>query len=351
MVEAAVVGNITIIDPAFVPELPVSPKKIMILAVAVVGGVVIGILFGFMLEFLDSSIRDEETVQSILGTDIPSLGWTPYIKDVDKVEKDFPSLFVLNDFESSVSERFCSIANNIAYSLPKKLQVLSINSCDMGEGKTTAICNVATAYAMSGKKVLLIDGDFRKPAIENFFNLKHYKYGIVDIVINDVPVEKCILRPVDAVPNLHIISTGRGTKNPNALYNSDKFSSVISKLKGMYDFIFFDCPPLTYGSEFTHLAKHLDGYVLHIRAGVTTKSSLVELSKNLGFIGAPLLGFIYYGVIARNQSHYGKGYGYGYGYTYGKKSYGGKYGYRYGYDKNHKPIYVEGKGSYSRIYA
>ncbi|MCF0261535.1 MAG: polysaccharide biosynthesis tyrosine autokinase, partial [Sphaerochaetaceae bacterium] len=353
MVEAAVVGNITVIDAAMVPEIPVSPKKLMILAVAVVGGVVIGILFGFMLEFLDSSIRDEETVHNILGGDVPSLGWTPYIKNVDKVEKDFPSLFVLNDFESSIAERFCSIANNIAYSLPKKLQVLSINSCEMGEGKTTAVCNVAAAYAIAGKKVLLIDGDYRKPAIENFFNLKHYKYGIVDTVINDVPLEQCIIRPTEAIPNLHIISTGRGTKNPNALYNSEKFSLVIEKLRLIYDYIFIDCPPLTYGSEFTHLAKHLDGYVLHIRAGVTTKSSLVELSKNLSFISAPLLGFIYYGVISKNQSHYGKGYGYGYGYTYGRNSYsyGNKYGYRYGYDKNHKPLYVEGTGSYSRIYA
>ncbi|MBP5552707.1 MAG: GumC family protein, partial [Spirochaetales bacterium] len=111
MVEAAVVGNVNVIDSAVTPESPVSPRKMMILAIAVVGGVALGVLFGFFLEFTDDTIRSEDTIKSILGRDIPSLGWTPYIKDVDKIQRDFPALFVLNDPDASVSERFRSIAN------------------------------------------------------------------------------------------------------------------------------------------------------------------------------------------------------------------------------------------------
>ena len=345
MVEAAVVGNVNVIDEAVVPINPVSPRKLMIMAIAVVGGVVLGVLFGLFLEFIDDSIRSEDSIKQILGSEIPSLGWTPYVKNVDKIQRDIPALYVFNDPDAAVSERFKSIANTIVYSLPKKIQVLSINSTEMGEGKTTAICNVAAAYALSGKKVLLIDGDFRKPAIESFFGLKRSKLGFVDAIVDDVPLERCIVRPLAKIPNLHLLSPGKGTRNPNALYNSDKTDAVLMKLKAVYDFIIIDCPPISYGSEFTHLARHLDGFVMNIRAGVSSKRALQSFMAELDFINAPLIGYIYYGVISKNQSSHSN---YGYGSYYGNKKYG--YGYGYGYGGGKKSIYEEGKGNYKNIY-
>ena len=221
----------------------------------------------------------------------------------------------------------------------------------MSEGKTTLICNVATAFALIGKKTLIVDADFRRPAVEAFFNLKKSELGLVDSVVNDEPLENCIIQPIDKIPTLHILPPGMGTRNPNAFFTSNKTVELFERLKTMYDYIILDVPPLSYGSEFSHIASHLDGFILIIRAGVTQKGSLVSLVKNLEFVKTKLLGFVFYGVIAKNQSYYG---GYGYNGKYG--SYGSystrKYGrYGYGYGESGKSIYKEGHGSYKRIHA
>lgn len=348
MIEAAVVGNVTIVDEATVPVSPIAPRKARILAIATLAGIVAGFGFGFVLELMDNSIRDEETARRVLGNDVPSLGWTPYVL-VEKNDIDIPGLFVLNEPDSNIAEKFRMVANNILYSVPTKVQVLSINSINLSEGKTTTICNVAASYAMSGKKVLLIDGDFRHSSIESFFNLKKSKQGFVDIIIDDVPLENVVIKATDKIPNLDILPPGKGTINPNALYNSDKMDKLFEKLKTYYDHIIIDSPPLSYGSEFTHIARHLDGFVINIRAGVSLKGALANFVKDLSFINAPLLGFVYYGVISKNQSSYDS---YGYYGTYGRYGYG-KYGYsKYGYysHKKETSIYKEALGSYKKHY-
>ena len=351
MVEEAVVGNVVVVDSAQIPLIPVSPRKIMILAVAALAGIILGMVVSFVIEFSDPSITSEETVKDLIGGDYPSLGWTPYIKDVDKIKLDYPSLFIYNDPDSNIAEKVRSIANNITYSTPDKLKVISLNSTEMSEGKTTLICNVATAFALIGKKTLIVDADFRRPAVEAFFNLKKSELGLVDSVVNDEPLENCIIQPIDKIPTLHILPPGMGTRNPNAFFTSNKTVELFDRLKTMYDYIILDVPPLSYGSEFSHIAMHLDGFILIIRAGVTQKGSLVSLVKNLEFVKTKLLGFVFYGVIAKNQSYYG---GYGYNGKYG--SYGSystrKYGrYGYGYGESGKSIYNEGHGSYKRIHA
>ena len=351
MVEEAVVGNVVVVDSAQIPLIPVSPRKLMILAVAALAGIILGMVVSFVIEFSDPSITSEETVKDLIGGDYPSLGWTPYIKDVDKIKLDYPSLFIYNDPDSNIAEKVRSIANNITYSTPDKLKVISLNSTEMSEGKTTLICNVATAFALIGKKTLIVDADFRRPAVEAFFNLKKSELGLVDSVVNDEPLENCIIQPIDKIPTLHILPPGMGTRNPNAFFTSNKTVELFERLKTMYDYIILDVPPLSYGSEFSHIASHLDGFILIIRAGVTQKGSLVSLVKNLEFVKTKLLGFVFYGVIAKNQSYYG---GYGYNGKYG--SYGSystrKYGrYGYGYGESGKSIYKEGHGSYKRIHA
>ncbi len=349
MLEAAVVGNVTVVDEAQVPTAAVKPRKLMILAVGVMAGAVLGVLFVFLLALTDNTVQNEEDVKQILGKVIPGLGWTYYLKNLMQVKREVPGLVVYNSPGSLYAERFVAIANNIVYSTPKKVQVLSINSTEMNEGKTSVVCNIAASYAMVGKKVLVVDADFRKPAVETFFNVKTSRLGLVDAVVVGTPLEQCILQPISNLPNLHILPPGRGTRNPNALFSSVEFSEVLKKLRKVYDYIVIDSPPLSYGSEFTNLAKNLDGFVLDIRAGVSTKNSLYAFAQGLCFLQAPILGYIFYGVIPHNHSGNGSGYGGYYGYGYGSYGYGKK-GYYYTKKSSSDSLYEVGKGTYKRIY-
>ncbi|MCR4675813.1 MAG: polysaccharide biosynthesis tyrosine autokinase [Sphaerochaetaceae bacterium] len=347
MVEAAVVSNVTVIDDAVIPTKPISPRRMFTLLVAAIGGILLGAATAVVLEFMDNTISDEDTVSRILGPDVPSLGWTPFVS-LEGIKAEVPQLFVYNDPDGRVSERYRAVANNILYSVADNVQVISINSIDMGEGKTTTICNIAATYAMAGKKVLVIDGDFRRPSVENFFRVKKSKVGLVDAIVDHVPVFSCIVAPFDKIPNLHVLPPGKGTRNPNALYSSERMGEIMGKLRKYYDYIIIDCAPLSYGSEFTHIAKHLDGFIINIRAGVAQKGSLAAFMKEIGFIQAPLLGYVYYGVISRNQSSYGNYGHYGYGSSYGRY---GKYGYGYGYSKKKGgESYKDARGSYKAHY-
>ncbi len=348
MLEAAVVGNVTVVDEAQISVNPVKPRKMMILAVGVLGGAVLGVLLVFLFALVDNSVQDEEDVRHVLGGSIPLLGWTYYLKNFSMVKREVPALIVYNSPGSIYAERFVSIANNIVYSTPKKVQVLSINSTEMNEGKTSVVCNVAASYALVGKKVLIVDADFRKPAIESFFNLKTAKVGLVDAVVTGTPLEQCILQPLRDLPNLHILPPGRGTRNPNALFSSEEFSEVLKKLRRVYDYILIDFPPLSYGSEFINLARNLDGFVLDVRAGVSTKNSLYSFAQNLGFLQAPILGYIFYGVIPTNHSAHGIGSSsyYGYGGYYSSKN----KNYYYSKKNASDSLYEQGSGSYRRIY-
>ncbi|MBQ0071063.1 MAG: polysaccharide biosynthesis tyrosine autokinase [Spirochaetales bacterium] len=320
VMESSVTGNVTVVDPAVEPTQPIKPEKTKTVAIAFLGGCFIGYAITFLFMLMDTTIKTEDDVKSVIGNSLTSLGWIPYKTHLDK-KSPTPQLFVVNSNSSYVAERYRILSNNITYSSTKELKVLVFTSSDMSEGKTVTTINTAATYAMLGKKVLVIDGDFRYSVLEKNFNLKHTNKGIADVLIKHTPVKDCIIRPIESVKNLHFLPQGYSSANPNVIYGSQEFKDMMEELKGIYDYIFVDCPPMSFGSDFSLLSKMIDGYIYNVRAGVTSKEMLAEAIKATAFTPAPCLGYVLYGVIATNNSSY---YG-GYSYKYNSYSYG--YGY------------------------
>jgi capsular exopolysaccharide synthesis family protein len=332
LVEAAVTGNVTVVDIANLPLNPVSPNKLLILAVALLLGCAVGLLLALAIETSDVSIRNDQQIKKIAGNSIPILGWIPLIKTSPKDK--YPTLAVFNDPLSFESERFKLVANMLYNK--EGFKIFSITSCSMAEGKSTIIGNVALALAQMGKRVLLIDGDLRLPSMERFFNLKHREIGLVDHVVKSIPLDQCLVQPLESVQNLHLLSPGSSPLVPSAIFSNPNYISTLEYLKTLYDFIIIDAPPLDSASELLSISKHVDGLILTVRAGVTSKGSFMDLMENLRTGNAPIAGIVFNGCIpgATNGT-------YGYGYRYG--AYSNSYSYRYGsssektgHNKKHK---------------
>ncbi len=319
LTEAAVTGNVTVVDAANLPLNPVSPNKLRILAVALLLGVAIGLLLTLGIEALDVSLQSEQQIQKIVGKDVPILGWIPMMKVSEKDK--YPTLSVYNDPLSFESERFKLIANMLYNKTDKK--VFSITSCAMAEGKSTIIGNIALALAQMGSKVLVIDGDLRLPSMERYFRLKHREVGLVDFVTKKTKLEECLIQPFENTPTLHLLPPGNAPLVPAAIFSNPRYIQGLQYLEKLYDFIIIDAPPLDSASELLSISKHVDGLIITVRAGITSKGSLYDLVSNLRTANAPLIGFVFNGVIPGATSSYGYGYGRSYGYGY--------YAYRYGY--------------------
>ncbi len=319
LVEAAVTGNVTVVDEAILPRSPVSPNKMLIMAVALLLGMAIGFLLALAAEATDFSLRTETQIKKITGNDTPMLGWIPLMK-VSPKDK-YPTLTVYNDPLSFESERFKLVANMLYSQEDKK--VFSITSCSMAEGKSTIIGNVALSFAQMGSKVLVIDGDLRLPSMERFFRLKHREIGLVDYVGGNSTLEDCILQPFEDVPNLHLLPPGVPPLVPSAIFSNPTYVKMIKYLKTVYDFIIIDAPPLDSASELLAISKQVDGLIITVRAGVTTKGALGDLVSSLQTGKVPITGVVFNGVIPGSTGSYGYGYGKRYGsYSYRYSSYG-----------------------------
>jgi len=319
--EAAIAGSVRVVDEARINERPVSPNRMLILAVAVLLGAAFGVLLALLIEMLDVTLKDEGVIKKLAGPHIPILGWIP-LMNLDR-EQEIPSLIVYNNPLSFEAERYKLIANNISFgTLRKTKRVFSVTSPGMGEGKTSATANIGTSLAQNGIRVLLIDGDLRLPQLETFFNLRKSHHGLVDIITGNLPAEEVIIQPLADVPFLHVLPPGILPPLPSAIFTAPEYVVLLDHLLETYDYILVDTPPLIFASELMAIAKHVDGLVVNIRAGITTKGAFRELLDNLDIVGVNILGIIFNGVIeTKAGGHYTSGRYYTYQGSYYAKRY------------------------------
>lgn len=232
-----------------------------------------------------------------------------------------------------IQEAYKTARTNILFSVSgavdNECKIIALTSANPGEGKTTTTINLAITFAQTGAKVLLIDGDLRKPRIHQYLGVTKND-GLSTVLSNQKSFSDVVFRNLR--DGLDVLTSGAIPPNPAELLSSDAMGGLLESLSQEYDYIFFDTPPVTVVTDAAALSKFIHGMVLVVREGYTNHESIEHALNLLKIAEAKVIGFFVndielgganYGTYRSRGYRYGK-YGYRYGYRYG-------YGYRYRY--------------------
>ena len=316
IVKAANVSDIHFIDPAKdIGGGLVGPKTGVNYVLALFLGLLIPLLFVFGIFFVNNSIQNTD--------DISKLTAIPLIGVIGKKQNE-NNLSVFERPKSALSESFRAIRSSLQFLYKKQhvegTKTLMLTSSISGEGKTFCSINIATVFAMSEKKTVIVGLDLRKPKIFADFKITN-DIGAVNYLIGQKNIDEIIQST--HVPHLDVITSGPVPPNPAELIMSDAMKEMLDELKTKYDYIVLDTPPVGLVSDALELANYSDIILYVVRQNFTKKDMITLLNNRhkrgeLNNVSIILNGF-------ESKAKYGYGYGYSYGYGYGYGSYSSGY--------------------------
>lgn len=204
--------------------------------------------------------------------------------------------------KSPITEQYRLIRTNIQFSsVDKEIKTIVVTSSEPNDGKSTTAANLAIVLAQEEKKVLLVDADLRKPSIHYAFNLSNI-HGLTSVFTKKMDLRKTILN--SNVLNLDILTSGPIPPNPSELLNSKAIETAIDELKGMYDYIIFDTPPVLVVPDSQIVSNKCDGVIMVVASGKTNKQSAVKAKELLVKTNTSLLGVVLNGVETDKSNYY-----------------------------------------------
>lgn len=232
-----------------------------------------------------------------------------------------------------IEESYKTIRANIMFSIMKKgCKKIVVTSSAPNEGKTTTTVNLAVSISQADQKVLLIDGDLRKPKIHNYFSVPNSP-GLTNYLGDKISGKRntdlfSVIHPTE-YENLCVLCSGTIPPNPAELLGSELMAEFLDDVSKDFDYIIIDTPPINVVSDCMPLVRESDGVVVVVRSNHSTHPELQRALSSLEFIDAKIIGFVVNFVESR-AGRYGKYSKYGYGYSlYRSYAYGYGYGYRY----------------------
>lgn len=279
----AVAGTIPVadlIDKAFRPQGRLSPRVMFSIVVGAAFGLMLGLAIAAVRERLDGGIRSGPQLELATGM--------PILTTIEKVATDGSSPF--DRPEDSVSEAFRVLRSKFHIE-PGKMQVVSVMSCSPTEGATMTNTGLATAFALAGYRVCLIDADFREPTLHAEFDMP-LAPGLAESLDGRKHWRQCTLPT--GYPELDLLTAGDYYESPSDMLSSAKLDRTIAEMRKAYDLIVFDVPGFTQNSDAAAVAGKLDGAFVLYRDRVGPRHETVAATiHNLRRSGAKLLGVVY----------------------------------------------------------
>jgi capsular exopolysaccharide synthesis family protein len=308
--------NVFVISRASIPTQKSWPNKTKNLAVALVLACGLAVALSFFLDYMDTTIKNEQDVKNLLRA--PILGSIPDIQ-LEVSEGVNADLVVQQKPRSHVAEAFRSLRTAMAFSVSGAVRSLVVSSTFPSEGKTLVSCNLAITQAQIGRRTLLVDADMRKPRIHKTFGLTDKK-GLSNLLAD--PANTSLMEVVlpTSVPNLFFLPAGPIPGNPVELLDSEEFGRFLAHTRTQFDLVVLDSPPGFSLVDSIVMAKRTSGLLLVIRSFVTPKVPTQQLVGRMHMAGVPLLGVALNNVDMPRAARYGY-----YHYRYGGYRYYSKY--------------------------
>ncbi|MBB5179392.1 capsular exopolysaccharide synthesis family protein [Planomicrobium koreense] len=208
---------------------------------------------------------------------------------------------------SFVAEQFRTLRTNITFSSPDEdIRTMVVTSAAPSEGKSTTSANLAVVYAQEGKKVLLIDGDMRKPTTHYTFHMGNTT-GLSSVLTRQTTIEEAIR--ATSVERLDLLTCGPIPPNPAELLASKSMDALIRQLRDMYDLIIFDAPPVLSVTDGQILANKCDGTILVVSSGNTEKEMAAKAKEAILASNSRIIGAVLNNFELPKDSHYYQYYG------------------------------------------
>lgn len=293
---------LSIIEPASLPTSPVGPRVLWNVVLAAALGLALALGAAFLLEYLDDTIKTGDDVQRALG--LPTLG---AISRMQKIEKPADNLITVHHPRSQISEAYRILRTNLQFSsLSNPSASLLITSASPTEGKTTTAANLAVAMAQAGKRVILVDGDLRRPSLHKLFEIP-ISPGLTNLLIDqDLDPEDVLA--TSGVEGLSVLPSGPIPPNPAELLATPQMLELMERLTNQSDMVICDSPPLLAVADSSILAAEVGGTLLVINAGRTRTDHCRRAEETLEKVGARVLGV----ALNKLSSKAGEGYYYYY---------------------------------------
>jgi len=312
-------SNIKIIDTALVPGAPYYPNKSRSLMLALLLGLFMGVGMAFLIDYVDSTIKEPEEAERLVQ--LPSLGVIPFVsKDGMKRGNAYTSYtygteeqkepLKIEYFEMinhiypklSVSENYRTLRTSILFSHAGSVpQVICYTSAFPQEGKTATLVNTAVSFAQLSKKVLMIDADMRKPRLHKVFDLS-ITNGLSSYLTGKINLEEAVKET--KLENMFVITSGPHPPNPVELIDTPRMKELIDAVRGQFDFIFIDTPPVLAVVDSAIVSSISDGTVFIVKIGKTTRKAYVNSIRALEQVKANIIGVVYNEMKVKGRGYY-----------------------------------------------
>jgi tyrosine-protein kinase Etk/Wzc len=297
--KAGTAGNVRIIDYAVLPTVPISPRKLLIIAISFTLGLILGVVVAFIRKSLHRGVENPDLIENQLN--IPVYATIPhstqqekiYIKLINKhkQQKNELSILALENKEDLAIESLRSLRTTLHFAfLGAQNNIIMITGPSPSVGKTFVSINLACVLADAGKKILLIDGDLRKGFLNKPLGVSR-EQGLSELISNTITLDMAIHKI--QIANFDFIATGSIPPNPSELLLHESFGIFLESISKQYDHVIIDSPPILAVTDAAIIGRMASVTLMVIRAGQHPMSELEQSSKRLAQAGVQMKGIVF----------------------------------------------------------